>query len=72
LAVTVPGLSSGHEFYLQLLDQFQAVSYGDQLFAMYIVIPLSMKQPVAFRRYRHRFVMVYNSVGLWGEGLGEN
>ena len=50
LAVAVPGLSSGHEFYLQLLDQFQAVSYGDQLFALYLVLPLSMKQPVAFRR----------------------
>jgi hypothetical protein len=50
LSLTVPGLSSGHEFYLQLLDQFQAVSYGDQLFAIYLVLPLSMKQPVAFRR----------------------
>jgi hypothetical protein len=50
LAVSVPGLSSGHEFYLQLLDQFQAVSYGDQLFALYLMLPLSMKQPPAFRR----------------------
>jgi len=50
LSISIPGLTSGHEFYLQLLDQFQAVSYGDQLFSMFVTIPLSMSQPVAFRR----------------------
>jgi len=50
LSLSVPGLTSGHEFYLQLLDQYQAVSYGDQLFSLFISVPLSMSQPVAFRR----------------------
>ena len=50
LSLPVPGLTSGHEFYLQLLDQYQAVSYGDQLFSLFVVIPLAMSQPAAFRR----------------------
>ena len=50
LSLPVPGLTSPHEFYLQLLDQFQAVSYGDQLFSLFIVIPLGLNQPPAFRR----------------------
>ena len=50
LSLPVPGLTSNHEFYLQLLEQFQAVSYGDQLFSAFIVLPLSLGQPPAFRR----------------------
>ena len=50
LSLPVPGLTSNHEFYLQLLEQFQAVSYGDQLFSAFIVLPLSLVQPPAFRR----------------------
>eukprot|EP00088_Acartia_fossae_P064826 TRINITY_DN7984_c0_g1_i4.p1 TRINITY_DN7984_c0_g1~~TRINITY_DN7984_c0_g1_i4.p1 ORF type:complete len:1077 (+),score=252.19 TRINITY_DN7984_c0_g1_i4:61-3231(+) len=50
LAAIVPGITSGHDFYIQLLEQFQAVSYGDQLFAMFICIPLGMSQPEGFRK----------------------
>ena len=49
-SLAVPGLTSNHEFYMQLLDQFQAVSYGDQLFSAFVCLPLSLSQPPALRR----------------------
>jgi len=32
------------------MDQYSAESYGDFLFSVYLVIPLAMSQPLAFRR----------------------
>lgn len=50
LSQSLPGISSNLDLYQQMLDQFSAESYGDLLFSMYLVIPLSMSQPIAFRR----------------------
>ena len=50
MSIKVPGISSCHDFYIQLLNQFQAVSYGDQLFAMFVCLPLAMTQPSQFRK----------------------
>lgn len=35
----IPGLDSFREFYSQLVEQFQAVSYGNDLFALFILLP---------------------------------
>jgi len=32
------------------MDQYSAESYGDYLFSVYLVIPLAMSQPLAYRR----------------------
>ena len=37
----LPGIDSFYEFYNELVQQFQSVSYGDNLFAMMILIPLT-------------------------------
>ena len=50
MSLNVPGISSGHEFYNQMLNQFQAVSYGDQLFSMFICLPAAVSQPALFRK----------------------
>jgi len=50
LTYSIPGITSGLDFFLQLLDQFQAVSYGDELFAMFLCIPLAMTQPPEYRK----------------------
>ena len=50
MSMKVPGITSCHDFYIQLLNQFQAVSYGDQLFAIFICLPLAMSQPSQFRK----------------------
>ena len=39
-----------HFSYSTLLDQFAAVSYGDQLFARFIMLPLQQRFSVHFRR----------------------
>lgn len=36
----IPGLDSFEEFFKELVQQFQAVSYGDSLFAQVILLPL--------------------------------
>jgi len=50
LSQSLPGISSNLDLYQQMMDQFSAESYGDLLFSMYLVIPLSMSQPLSFRR----------------------
>ena len=37
----IPGIDSFADFYTQLVDQFQAVSYGDKLFATFLMLPLT-------------------------------
>ena len=37
----LPGIDSFEEFYKELVQQFQAVSYGDPMFAMTLLIPLT-------------------------------
>ncbi|CAK8695528.1 unnamed protein product [Clavelina lepadiformis] len=36
----VPGITSFYDFYVSLLDQYEAVSYGDSLFSAVIMLPL--------------------------------
>ena len=49
LAQSVPGVTSNPDFYSQLVDQFISESYGDHLFSLFIMLPLGMNQPPAFR-----------------------
>jgi hypothetical protein len=39
-ASKLPGIDSFEDFYKELVQQFQAVSYGDSLFALMIMLPL--------------------------------
>ena len=55
LALTLPGVSSNLDLYQDILEQFTAESYGDQLFSLLVIIAVSMSQPAPFRRL------------LWGE-----
>ena len=36
----VPGVTSFYDFYMALLDQFEAVSYGDVLFSAVVLLPI--------------------------------
>lgn len=48
--VTFVGLSNFQDFYTQLLEQYQGVSYGNILFANVILIPLAQKHNVKWRK----------------------
>ncbi|GLV42007.1 uncharacterized protein CBL_05035 [Carabus blaptoides fortunei] len=54
----IQGLNNFQDFYVQLLEQYQAVSYGDTLFANYILVPLTQKHNVKWRKI------------LWSEYMG--
>ena len=41
--------------YLLLIGQFEAVSFGDSLFASYVILPLQQRHDVMYRR------------AVWGE-----
>jgi hypothetical protein len=41
---------SFHEFYSSILDQFSSVSYGDQLFALFLLFPLQQRHLVSLRK----------------------
>jgi len=45
----IPGLDSFHEFYSQLVEQFQAVSYGNELFALFILLPCTRFNDAKYR-----------------------
>ena len=55
LALTLPGVSSNLDLYQDIVEQFTAESYGDQLFSLLVIVAVSMSQPPPFRRL------------LWGE-----
>ncbi|XP_026728675.1 RNA polymerase II-associated protein 1 [Trichoplusia ni] len=44
------GLINFQDFYTQLLEQFQSVSYGDPTFASCILVPLAQKHNVKWRK----------------------
>jgi len=48
-ATSLPGIDSFEEFYKELLQQFQAVSYGDSLFALMLLIPLTRGNDVKLK-----------------------
>lgn len=47
---SVHGLTNFQDFYTQLLEQYQGVSYGDVLFSNFILIPLMQKHDVQYRK----------------------
>jgi hypothetical protein len=55
---SIPGIDSFSDFYFQLVDQFQAVSYGDPLFALFIMLPLTN---VNVWKYRCGFLFLWPS-----------
>ncbi|XP_045771008.1 RNA polymerase II-associated protein 1 [Maniola jurtina] len=44
------GLSNFQDFYTQILEQFQSVSYGDHVFASCVLVPLAQKHNVKWRK----------------------
>ncbi|CAG5047320.1 unnamed protein product [Parnassius apollo] len=44
------GLNNFQDFYMQLLEQFQGVSYGDPCFAACVLVPLAQKHNVKWRK----------------------
>ncbi|CAH0402933.1 unnamed protein product [Chilo suppressalis] len=44
------GLHNFQDFYTQLLEQFQSVSYGDATFAACVLVPLAQKHNVKWRK----------------------
>ncbi|XP_041353389.1 RNA polymerase II-associated protein 1-like isoform X2 [Gigantopelta aegis] len=54
----IPGLSSFYELYLSLLEQYEAVSFGDSLFGSYILLPMQQKHESDLRTV------------IWGEKPG--
>lgn len=44
------GLQNFQDFYTQLLEQFQSVSYGDHTFAACVLVPLAQKHNVKWRK----------------------
>ncbi|XP_044261913.1 RNA polymerase II-associated protein 1 [Tribolium madens] len=54
----IQGLTSFQDFYIQLLEQYQGVSYGDVLFGNFILIPLAQRHSLKWRKT------------LWSEYMG--
>ncbi|XP_077120300.1 RNA polymerase II-associated protein 1 [Ranitomeya variabilis] len=50
LDVPLPGLASFYDFYMDLLEQFEAVSFGDPLFGTFILLPLQRRFSVQLRQ----------------------
>lgn len=44
------GITNFQDLYMQLVDQFQAVSYGDTLFASCVMVPLSRRHNIKWRK----------------------
>lgn len=45
----IPGIASFHDLYRQLVTQYEAVSFGDSLFACYVLLPLQQCHSVSLR-----------------------
>ncbi|EFA10420.1 RNA polymerase II-associated protein 1 [Tribolium castaneum] len=54
----IQGLTSFQDFYIQLLEQYQGVSYGDVLFGNFILVPLAQRHSLKWRKT------------LWSEYMG--
>ncbi|CAJ0967624.1 unnamed protein product [Ranitomeya imitator] len=50
LDVPLPGLASFYDFYMDLLEQFEGVSFGDPLFGTFILLPLQRRFSVQLRQ----------------------
>nr|XP_033807986.1 RNA polymerase II-associated protein 1 isoform X2 [Geotrypetes seraphini]XP_033807987.1 RNA polymerase II-associated protein 1 isoform X2 [Geotrypetes seraphini] len=49
LDVPLPGLASFYDLYIDLLEQFEGVSFGDHLFGIFVLLPLQRKFSVQLR-----------------------
>ena len=47
----IPGIDSYKEFYEELISQFEAVSYGNEVFAIVLLLPLTAANSWEYRRY---------------------
>ncbi|XP_068681600.1 RNA polymerase II-associated protein 1-like isoform X1 [Montipora foliosa] len=47
---SIPGLTSFYDLYASLLAQFSAVSFGDPLFACFLILPLTRRHDIKFRK----------------------
>lgn len=56
--LSLVGLTNFQDFYTQLLEQYQAVSYGDTLFGNVILVPLAQKHDIQYKKT------------LWSEYMG--
>ncbi|XP_018578046.1 RNA polymerase II-associated protein 1 isoform X2 [Anoplophora glabripennis] len=54
----IQGLANFQDFYTQLLEQYQGVSYGDILFGNVILVPLAQKHNIQYKKT------------LWSEYMG--
>jgi len=50
LSKPIPEIISFYDFYQSLLTQYDATSFGDYIFSMYIIVPLQQSYPVKFRQ----------------------
>ncbi|XP_048259249.1 RNA polymerase II-associated protein 1-like [Haliotis rufescens] len=46
----IPGLSSFYDLFSELLQQYESVSFGDSLFACFVLLPLQRRHGVQMRR----------------------
>ncbi|XP_069684803.1 RNA polymerase II-associated protein 1-like isoform X1 [Periplaneta americana] len=46
----IPGFTSFYDLYTQLVEQFAAVSYGDELFGHFVMIPLQQRHSPSYRK----------------------
>ncbi|XP_066487834.1 RNA polymerase II-associated protein 1 isoform X2 [Tiliqua scincoides] len=49
LDAPLPGLASFHDLYINLLEQFEGVSFGDPLFGVFVLLPLQRRFSVQLR-----------------------
>lgn len=50
LSTPLPGLASFHDLYISLLEQFESVSFGDQLFGSFLLLPLQRRFDAQLRK----------------------
>ena len=46
----IPGLVSFSDLYQALIQQFEAASYGNEVFAQYVLLPMVQSQPPVYRK----------------------
>ncbi|XP_063803992.1 RNA polymerase II-associated protein 1 isoform X2 [Pseudophryne corroboree] len=49
LDVPLPGLASFYDFYMDLMEQFEGVSFGDPLFGTFVLLPLQRRFSVQLK-----------------------
>ncbi|XP_062617830.1 RNA polymerase II-associated protein 1-like [Saccostrea cucullata] len=63
----IPGIVSFYDLYSALLQQFEAVSFGDSLFSCYILLPIQQKHDLQLRKalwMEHSGILRYMHISL--------